>query len=167
MENKNDPYILTIAQTVRHVKSLQFHPMLGGTVQDLKLARKRIPIPSFLKWARLPVLRNQPCWFCSPDAHSSDTVLSIYRHRDDGHWCVYVTDCDYSDKAWDISDIWYWVAKTCLGRLPYPQWDQKSAALDLLARQSEFDLSVQLDGNSSPATSWARRVRLRTKTEGE
>jgi hypothetical protein len=59
-----------------------------------------------------------------------------------------VTHCDYFSVSLDVSDIWEWVVKTCLGRYPYPQWNKFSAARDLLARDC-FDKSVELEGHNS------------------
>ena len=141
------PYILTLSSVVQRVKSLGFPPLLGGKRADLKLARERIPLPAFLQWTGLPVTRNQPCWFCPPNAHSRDTNLCVFRHKDDDHWLISVANCWVH--SMDVSDIWEWLVRICLNRLPYPQWDKFSAALDLLSRQQEFDQSIKL--RSSPA----------------
>ena len=126
----NSPYVLTLSQVVEKVESLQFSPMLGGTTEHLKEAKKLVPIPSLMEYVGLPMAKNQPCWFCPPDTHKGERSLSVYQHRDYGYWLI-KSSCG---QLGDVTDLWEWLVPLCLGHLPVP-WDKYAAALDLLTRR--------------------------------
>jgi len=138
------PYIKTLPHVVAGVKSLTF-PRLDTTLDGLKLARELVPIPALLKYVGLSSKRNQRCWFCPIDAHTTETSLCVFRHTHDGHWMIHVDRCTTSA---DVSDIWERIVAIVRG-WPHKYWDKYAAGADLVARagNGEFDLEAELEGS--------------------
>jgi hypothetical protein len=155
-EQSRKTYLETLTSVVSRVKSLAFPPRRPGVYTDFAAARARVPIPALVNFLGLPMRRNQRCWFCPINAHTTETSFSFYRHHIDGHWTSHAESCS---RNMDVVDLWELVVRICRG-YPYPHWDGYAAAVDLLARAQggAFDLTAQFSGGRGSGSNRTSRV---------
>lgn len=150
---KMKPYILTLSQVVKKIRSLDFRYLTGGSNADIREARNTLPFAPVLNYARLPLEQSQICWKCGTGKgtkHSTNRSLSIFPCKD-GHEAFKVRKCNWIG---DVVEAWKWIVDTCYHKIPNPSWSMGMAARDLLTRKKQglFDLKAKLIGTSGSHT---------------